>query len=112
MNKRQKEGQFIIAMTDKLEKLAVVEMELYMKMAESHTCHDVEVGPEEIHRTQRVINGHVSEWIKMMGMGEKWKGHIKHQRETHIDHGESVAPLYLLVKDHKPYDPEVQLPPS
>ena len=68
LNKRQKEGELIIAMTDKSGRLAAVETELYMKMAESHTCHDVEVGPEEIHRTQRVLNGHVSEWIKMTGM--------------------------------------------
>ena len=69
------------------------------------------LGPEIVHQTQRILNGHVSEWIKMTGMGEKWK-HVKRQRETHIDHGESVAPLYLLIKDHKPYDPAVQLPPS
>ena len=44
LNKRQKEGDLIIAMTDKSGNIAAVETELYLKMVESHTCHDVEVG--------------------------------------------------------------------
>ena len=35
-------------------------------------------------------------------MGERWD-HERRQRDTHIEEAVSVAPLYLLVKDHKNY---------
>ena len=35
----------IVTMTDKYGEMSAVETELYLKMVESHTCHDTEVGP-------------------------------------------------------------------
>ena len=48
----------------------------------------------------KILNGHVSMWLKITGMGEHWD-HEARQRETHLEHSTSIAPLYRLVKDHK-----------
>ena len=41
--------------------------------------------------------------LKITNMGERWN-HTQRQRVTHIEEAVSVAPLYLMVKDHKKTD--------
>ena len=94
--------------TDKTDKLAVVSMEAYIKMGETHLKGDREVEIEEVSTTQLLTNGHTSNWLKILGVGECWD-HVSRVRETMINRGDNVAPLYLLLKDHKTV-PEGDLP--
>ena len=55
----------------------------------------------KIHEIQALTNGHTSSWTKILGVGEFWN-HTSRIRETTINKGDNVAPLYILLKDHKP----------
>ena len=69
-------------------------------MGQAHIGQDVEVEPPRIEEVQRVTNGHMSSWLKILGVGEHWK-HRGRTRETTINKSCNVSPMYLLVKDHK-----------
>ena len=77
-------------------------MEMYVECGGGHTAGDMEIDQKFVHNTQKKLNGHVSMWIKCLNMGEDWK-HQSRLRETQINHSNNVAPVYLLVKDHKEY---------
>ena len=109
LKKRISEGEIIICQTDKSGRLAVMPMDMYHEAAMVHIGKDVEVDFEEAEKTQNLLNGHVSMWLKMTGMGAQWE-HESRQRSTHIEDSVSIAPLYLLVKDHKECKPNC--PPS
>ena len=102
LSKRVADGEIIICLTDKSGRLAVLPMEMYHEAAKVHIGKDVEVDFHEAERTQKLLNGHVSSWLKMTRMGEKWQ-HQDRQRATHMENSVSIAPLYLLIKDHKKY---------
>ena len=101
LRKRIKELEIVILLTDKSGKLAVTTMESYLKMGAVHIQGDREVTVETSRDTQRKLNGHMSMWLKISGMGENWQ-HYDRMRETTINQSCSVAPLSLMVKDHKP----------
>ena len=94
----------MILLTDKSGKLAVTTMENYIKMGEVHISGDREVTEEFSKDVQRKLNGHMSMWLKISGMGENWQQYDR-MRETTINQSCSVAPLSLMVKDHKPCAP-------
>ena len=102
LRKRIEEGELIVCQTDKSGRLCVMPMGMYVEAGDSHTASDLEVDGEFVKKTHRKLNGHVSMWIKCLNMGEDWK-HQDRLRETQINHSNNVAPLYLLVKDHKEY---------
>ena len=60
-----------------------------------------EVDLDEVAKTQEELNGHVSMWVKCFGIGENWD-HEDRIRQTLINHDRNVAPLYIMIKDHKP----------
>ena len=79
-------------------------------MGQKHTKDDKIIDEVELENIQREANGHVSMWIKMLGMGEAW-GHEGRIRESLIQHSCVVPPMKLLVKDHKPLGAD-GLPPT
>ena len=79
MSKRMADGELIVCLTDKSGRLAVMPMELYHEAAHVHIAKDVEVDFEEAEKTQKLLNGHVSMWLKITKMGEKWN-HQERQR--------------------------------
>ena len=101
LRKRTKEREIVVMKTDKTDKLAVVSWEAYMKMGEVHLQGDREIMGEDVTRIQSITNGHTSSWIKILGIGEDWQ-HSSRVRETTMNKGDNVAPLYILLKDHKP----------
>ena len=72
----------------------------YLKMGGKHTVNDSIITLREAEGIQAEANGHVSQWIKMLGMGEAW-GHGGRIRESLIQESCVVPPMKLLVKDHK-----------
>ena len=111
LKNRIKNGEIIVCMTDKSGKLAVLSMQEYLKAGAVHTDKDEEVDLEFVKQTQRILNGHTAMWIKITNMGADWKHQDRH-RETHINNSSSVCPMYLLLKDHKVYNPDDGPPPT
>merc|ERR1712082_501212 len=91
LKRRSKEGELFILETDKTNKFATVDQD---------TDKDLVISPQEAEAVQAEANGHVSMWIKMLGMGEAW-GHGPRIRESLIQQSCVVPPMKLLVKDHK-----------
>ncbi|MCP3678952.1 MAG: hypothetical protein GY782_01110, partial [Gammaproteobacteria bacterium] len=110
LKRRSKEGELFILETDKTNKFAAVDQDTYLKMGGKHTDKDLVISPQEAEAVQAEANGHVSMWIKMLGMGEAW-GHGPRIRESLIQQSCVVPPMKLLVKDHKKV-PEDGVPPT
>ena len=91
----------MVLQTDKSGKFAICSLEDYLRMAEVHTCKDEEITQKEVELIQQRLSGHVSMWVKMLGLGEFW-GHTDRMRETLIQKSQQVPPMCLLIKDHKP----------
>ena len=110
IRKKTKDDGVVILETDKTGKFASVSQEKFLEMGNKHTKDDKVVDQVELEAIQREANGHVSMWVKMLGMGEAW-GHEARIRESLIQHSCVVPPMKLLVKDHKPLGAD-GLPPT
>ena len=111
LRKRIKNGEVVVCLTDKSGRMALMSMESYLEAGAVHTSKDREVDMDFARETERELNGHVAMWLKIIRMGEDWKHGDRH-RETHINHSLSISALYLLIKDHKKYDPSEGPPPT
>ena len=100
IRKRVKDHEVLVIPTDKSGRLCLVTPGAYEAMGKVHTTKDKEVGLEEAKKTQELLNGHVSMWIKGFSIGEDWN-HLDRIRETTICHDGKITPMYLLIKDHK-----------
>ena len=65
---------------------------------------------EFLLKNQRRINGHISMLLKTFMVGKSHE-HYERIRNLKITHSMSVAPLYLLFKDHKGWTLETGKPP-
>ena len=100
LKKRSKEGDLFILETDKTNKFAAVNQDTFLKMGQKHTHKDEVISQVDAEAIQREANGHVSMWIKMLGMGDA-HGHGPRIRESLIQESCVVPPMKLLIKDHK-----------
>ena len=100
LQKRVREGSLIICETDKSGRFAVMSQEEYLEAGNKHVSKDEEVGLEFMMTNQRSINGHMSMVLKTFDVGSNWN-HQARIRATKLTMSLSVAPLYLLYKDHK-----------
>ena len=55
---------------------------------------------DDLKKNQRHLNGHVSMMLKFFGAGADWS-HQQRLRESMLNEGISVFPLWLLFKCHK-----------
>ena len=84
---------------DKTNKFAAVDQDTYLKMGAKHTNKELVISQQEAEAIQGKAKGHVSMWIKMLGMREA-HGHGPRIRESLIQESCTVPPMKLLVKDH------------
>jgi hypothetical protein len=110
LKKRVADGSLIICQTDKSSRFAVMSEEEYLEAGRKHTASDEEVDIDFLIKNQTVLNGHVSMLMKTFCMGADWD-HEARIRATKITLSLSVAPLYLLFKDHKSWSVEIGGPP-
>ena len=82
----------------------------YRRAGEVHTTKDTEVSLEFLINTQRKINGHLSMLLKTFMVGQH-HDHYQRIRNIKITQSLSVAPLYILFKDHKGWTIETGKPP-
>ena len=59
---------------------------------------------------QKVVNDHCMWLSQIFNVGSNWD-HNDRIRQSMNDKGEVVAPLYLLIKDHKGWSEEGNCPP-
>ena len=90
----------MIVQTDKSGRFAVMSMAEYERAGKKHTDKDIEVDLNFLLENQKRINGHISMLIKTFMVGSDQK-HQSRIRALRINHSLSIAPLYLLFKDHK-----------
>ena len=110
LRRRVKEGSIIITETDKSKRFVVMTRDQYIQSGLEHTSKDLEVKDEQIHKVQKSVNDHC-EWLNMIfKIGENWN-HSERISHSMTDRSEAVAPLYLLIKDHKGWKETDSKPP-
>ena len=86
--------------TDKSGRFALMTMATYIIAGEVHIKEDKEMTVDDLKKNQRHLNGHVSMLLKVFGTGANWE-HQQRLRESMLNEGISVCPLWLLYKCHK-----------
>ena len=70
MTKTVEQGEIYITQTDKSWKLAVIQMEEYVKMGEVHTKNDKVITEDELYKKQIELNKHALSWLNIFQVGE------------------------------------------
>ena len=112
LQKRVMNDEIIITETDKSKKFSVLTTSQYYQSGRKHTAKDLKISVDQVKVVQKTVNDH-SFWLrKIFGLGSD-RGHEERFGNSMTDRGEVVAPLYLLVKDHKGWSyKDVTPPPS
>ena len=110
LKKRVSQNEIVVCETDKSKKFAVLTRKQYEDAGKAHVDGDILVDPEEIKSVQKVINDHCFWLREIFQFGVNWD---QKERMDHnmADHAENVAPLRLLIKDHKGWTEDSGLPP-
>jgi len=110
LQKRVLNKEIIITETDKSRRFCVLKYDQYLASGMKHTKNDMIVTCEQVKVLQKCVNDH-SKWLRrIFGLGSCW-GHEERIGNNMTDKGEVVAPLYLLVKDHKGWSVSDGSPP-
>ena len=100
LQKRIKAGEVIVMRTDKSSKLAITDVETYLKLGAKHISKDQEITMKEVAGMEKDVNGHTAMFIKMTGMGDSW-GQSDRMRASTITRSKTLASMFLQLKDHK-----------
>ena len=104
LQKRVADGSIVVCESDKSVRVCVMSREQYLAAGFEHCKKDLEVSHTEVKRLQKYVNANV-EWMhEIFGSGSFW-GHEERIISSSNDAGSQVAPLRLLIKDHKQYNP-------
>ena len=110
LKKRVESKELIITEMDKSRRFCVLRYEQYIKAGSKHTKGDMELSWDQVYGVQKVVNDHCK-WLRsIFRFGMNW-GHKDRFSSNMVDRGEIVAPLYLLVKDHKGWSVDSPDPP-
>ena len=110
LKSRVQSGELVLTETDKSKRFCLLTKSQYESLGAKHIMKDEEITPIQLSKLQRVVNMH-SEWLAMIfNVGENWNQNDRVSSSMQ-DWSESVAPLYLLIKDHKGWSEETGTPP-
>ena len=84
--------------------------EQYLSSGLVHCNKDLEVNITEVTRLQKFVNSHVNWLHEILGTGEYWN-HSDRIEDSSSDEGSQVAPLRLMIKDHKSWVEYLGTPP-
>ena len=102
LERRMKSGEIVIMLTDKSNKLAVVNRELYEKMGEEHVKADMKVSWKFIDEAQKIVHGHLVALNKVFQTGSNFgKKAMERTRAAKEAATHTIPILYLLMKDNK-----------
>ena len=100
LKKRVENGELVVTETDKSKRFCLLTREQYLESGKKHVQKDVEIQPHDLLQIQSNVNTHC-EWLsQIFNVGANWE-QSERAGNNFIDKSESVAPMYLLVKDHK-----------
>ena len=110
LRKRVNKGEIVVTETDKSKRFCILTREQYEASGQKHTRNDTIIEEKTVKKIQNVTNEHCR-WIKeIFGTGSNWQ-HEERLGSSMNDQCEAVAPLYLLVKDHKGWEEKSGQPP-
>ena len=104
LKKRIKEGELIIAQTDKSSRFAALTRDQYLQAGKKHTSKDERVDWKVIKRLQRITNDHM--WWLAESLNYSRNTDSQRMARNLQDHGAEVPEMILLVKDHKDWTQE------
>ena len=110
LRKRVNNKEIVITQTDKSRRFCVLRYDQYLDSGHKHTNKDMEIEHSHLKAVQRGVNDHCTWLRKIFNIGASW-GHEDRFTSSMTDNSEVVAPLYLLVKDHKGWRQEDGVPP-
>jgi len=110
LQNRVKMGEIVVTETDKSKRFCILTKQQYERSGEKHTKNDREINSDEVPKIQKTVNDHVDWLTEIFKIGEKWNQHER-IKQSMKECSESVAPLYLLVKDHKGWHESDGVPP-
>ena len=110
LQKRVASGELIITETDKSKRFSILKSDQYYASGQKHVRNDQKVSMEVVSKLQKLVNDHCYWLGKIFGVGVNWD-HEERISQSMNDKGDVVAPLYLLIKDHKGWREEDGCPP-
>lgn len=110
LKERVASGEIIITETDKSKRFAVLTLDQYIKAGMKHTGKDKQVKPALVKQVQKHINDNVFWLSRIFNCGENWNQSDRVQGNMQ-ENSEIVAPMYLLIKDHKKWSEDSGEPP-
>ena len=110
LQKRVKNREIVVTETDKSRRFCVLTVEQYLASGRKHTKNDKVISYDDLHNVQKTVNDHGTWLRQIFGIGNNWN-HAERISHSMTDRGEVVAPLYLLIKDHKGWSFEDGTPP-
>ena len=110
LQKRVDSGELVVTETDKSKRFCILTSEQYFAAGRKHVQGDTVVDHDTVLKLQKTVNDH-SHWLrKIFNAGASW-GQEERLGQSMCDKGEVVAPLYLLIKDHKLWKQSDGTPP-
>ena len=100
----------MVVKTDKSGRFAIMSMDEYERAGKVHTEKDLPVDLDFLQENQRRVNGYISMLCKIFQIGDA-HNHKDRVRSLKITLSLSVAPMYLLFKDHKGWSLDTGTPP-
>ena len=110
LQKRVASGELVVTETDKSKRFSILRAEQYYASGQKHVKDDVIVDAETVSKLQKTVNDHCHWLGKIFNIGANWE-HTERITQSMCDKGEVVAPLYLLIKDHKGWREGDGIPP-
>ena len=72
LRKRVKNKEIVIFQTYKSGRFAVLTYEQYIKDGNAHTVKDREINLDKTEEIQRILNGHMRHWSKILNLRAEW----------------------------------------
>ena len=108
LKRRVKEGDLLIAQTDKSARFAVMLVKQYLETGAVHTHKDKEMDWAKVKYLKNQVNSHVWWLSKILGYGKNTDQ--PRMLKNIQDHGQEVPEMVLLVKDHKSWKKDAPIP--
>ena len=109
LKKRVIAGELVVTETDKSRRFCVLSPQQYVDSGMKHTSGDIRIDHDQLTSIQKTVNDHCLWMRRIFNIGSAWD-HNERIDHSMTDKGEVVAPLRLLIKDHKSYSEEDDTP--
>ena len=109
LKKRIAAGEIIVCETDKSKRFCILTPKQYFESGLKHTKNDIEISPDKVKRVQNFVNDNVNWLREITRLGENW-GHSDRMKKNLTDKGEQTCLMTLLMKDHKKWTQDSDLP--